>query len=170
MRPIILIGYMGAGKTTVGKLLARQQGLSFYDTDAMIEKQQGCTISDIFRKKGEQVFRSMETALLRELVEKKMSDAVLSVGGGLPVREENRALLKELGTVVYLMADKETVIRRVQGSESRPLLAGEDLAGKVERMLAERDPLYRQAADAWIDTNSRTAEELAKEIVQAVKK
>lgn len=170
MKPIILIGYMGAGKSTVGKLLARQQKLSFYDTDAMIEKEQNCTISEIFAKEGEQAFRDMETALIRRLIAEGMADAVLSVGGGLPVREENRALLKELGTVVYLMADKETVVKRVQGSNNRPLLQGENLAEKVERMLAERDPLYRAAADLLIDTNGKQIERIAKEITQAVKK
>ncbi|MBP3544460.1 MAG: shikimate kinase [Lachnospiraceae bacterium] len=170
MKPIILIGYMGAGKSTVGKLLARQQKLSFYDTDAMIEMEQNCTISEIFAKEGEQTFRDMETALIRRLIDEGMSDAVLSVGGGLPVREENRELLKELGTVVYLMADKETVVKRVQGSNNRPLLLGENLDEKVEHMLAERDPVYRVAADVLIDTNGKPVEYLAKEIAQAVKK
>lgn len=170
MRPIILIGYMGAGKSTVGKLLAKQQKLLFHDTDAMIEKEQKRTISDIFAKDGEQAFRDMETALIRRLIGEGMSDAVLSVGGGLPVREENRELLKELGTVVYLMADKETVVKRVQGSNNRPLLLGENLDEKVERMLVERDPLYRVAADILIDTNGKPVEYLAKEIAQAVKK
>lgn len=170
MKPIILVGYMGAGKSTVGKLLARQQKLSFYDTDAMIEKEQNRTISDIFAKEGEQAFRDMETALIRRLIAEGMTDAVLSVGGGLPVREENRMLLKELGTVVYLMADRDTVVKRVQGSNNRPLLQGENLAEKVERMLTERDPLYRAAADLLIDTNRKPIERLAKEITQAVKK
>ena len=170
MRPIILIGYMGAGKSTVGRFLARQEQLDFYDTDAMIEEQQGCTISDIFAETGEQAFRDMETALVKQLIEKQMSDAVFAAGGGLPVREENRALLKRLGTVVYLMADKETVLERVQGSNNRPLLAGEGLAAKVERMLAERDPLYRAAADILIETGDKQPELIAKEIAAAAKK
>lgn len=170
MRPIILIGYMGAGKSTVGRFLAGQEQLDFYDTDAMIEKQQGCTISDIFAEAGEQAFRDMETALIKQLIEEQMSDAVFSVGGGLPVREENRVLLKRLGTVVYLMADKETVLKRVQGSNNRPLLAGEGLAAKVERMLAERDPLYRAAADILIETGNKQPELIAKEIAAAAKK
>ena len=108
--------------------------------------------------------------MIRRLIDEGMSDAVLSVGGGLPVREENRELLKELGTVVYLMADKETVVKRVQGSNNRPLLLGENLDEKVEHMLAERDPVYRVAADVLIDTNGKPVEYLAKEIAQAVKK
>lgn len=170
MKTIILTGYMGAGKSTVGRLLAKQEKLVFRDTDAMIEKEQGRTISEIFAQDGEQAFRDMETELIRRLIEEKMSDTVLSVGGGLPVREENRELLKRLGTVVYLMADKETIVERVQGSDSRPLLKGENLSEKVERMLAERDPLYRAAADLLIDTNGKAADRIAKEIAQAVKK
>lgn len=170
MKPVILIGYMGAGKTTVGRLLAKQERLNFQDTDAMIEAQEKRTISDIFATDGETVFRDMETALIKRLIEEGLSDTVLSVGGGLPVREENRSLLKELGTVVYLLASKETIVKRVSGSNNRPLLKGENLSEKVERMLTERDPLYRQAAELLIDTDGKTVEMIVKEIVQAVKK
>lgn len=165
MRPVILIGYMGAGKTTVGKLLAKRQKLVFLDTDAMIEEQEGRTISTIFAEKGEESFRNMETALIQRLIDEQLSDAVLSVGGGLPVREENRVLLKKLGTVVYLTASKETIIKRVSGSDNRPLLKGENLDEKVERMLAVRGPLYEAAADVQIDTNGKTADELVNEIM-----
>lgn len=170
MKPVILIGYMGAGKTTVGRLLAKQERLAFCDTDAMIEEQEKRTISEIFAADGEAAFRDMETALVKRLIDKGFSDTVLSVGGGLPVREENRQLLKKLGTVVYLMASKETIVERVADSDNRPLLKGENLSEKVERMLAERDPLYRQAAELLIDTNGKTVEILVKEIAQAVKK
>ena len=170
MKPVILIGYMGAGKTTVGRQLAEQEGLRFCDTDAMIEEQEKRTISEIFASDGEAAFRDMETALIKKLIEEKLSDTVLSVGGGLPVREENRKLLQKLGTVVYLMASKETIVRRVADSDNRPLLKGDGLSKKVERMLSERDPLYRQAAELLIDTNGKTVEILVKEIVQAIKK
>lgn len=170
MRPIILIGYMGAGKTTVGKLLARQQDLAFYDTDAMIEAHEGRRISDIFADEGEECFRNMETSLIKELIEKKLSDAVLSVGGGLPVREENRRLLKELGIVIYLTASRETIIERVSGSEDRPLLQGENLSEKIERMLSVRGPLYEEAADILVNTDQKTSDELVKEIAYAIKK
>lgn len=170
MRPIILIGYMGAGKTTVGKLLAKQKEWSFQDTDAMIEKQEKRTVSDIFAADGETAFRDMETSLIKKMIAEGISDTVLSVGGGLPVREENRRLLKELGTVVYLQASKETIVKRVSDSDNRPLLRGENLSEKVERMLAERDPLYRQTAELLIDTDEKTVEILVKEIIQALKK
>lgn len=166
MRPIILIGYMGAGKTTVGKLLARQRGLEFYDTDAMIEAREGRSISDIFADDGEECFRDMETSLIRELIEKKLTDAVLSVGGGLPVREENRRLLKDLGLVIYLTADRKTIMERIAGSDDRPLLKGENLAEKIDRMLASRGPLYEEAADILLNTDQKTADELVKKIVE----
>lgn len=169
-KPVILIGYMGAGKTTVGRLLAEQEGLCFCDTDAMIEERERRTISEIFASDGEAAFRDMETELIKKLIEEKLSDTVLSVGGGLPVREENRKLLQELGTVIYLMASKETIVKRVEGSDNRPLLKGENLMEKVGRMLSERDPLYRQAAEFLIETDGKTVEILVKEIVQAVKK
>lgn len=164
MRPVILIGYMGSGKTTVGKCLAERKKIEFLDTDAMIEEQEGKTISDIFDQMGEESFRDMETALIQRLVEEQRSDVVLSVGGGLPVRKENRVLLKKLGTVIYLMASKETIIERVSGSENRPLLRDGSLDEKVEHMLKLRSPLYEEAADIRIDTNGKTADELADEI------
>ena len=168
MKPIILIGYMGAGKTTVGQLLADHLSLSFMDTDSRIEEQEKRSIRAIFAQDGEESFRDMETALLENLLEHKLSDVVLSVGGGLPIREKNRELLKELGTVVYLTAWKETIIERVAGSENRPLLQGQQLSEKVERMLKERDPLYRQAAAVLIKTDGKTVQEIVQEIEQSV--
>ncbi len=150
-KPIILIGYMGAGKTTVGKLLAGQKGWVFIDTDAKIEEQEGRSISDIFAADGEK-----ETVLIRQFSKENLSQVIISVGGGLPLREENRRLLKEIGTVVYLFALKDTIVGRVKASADRPLLQGEDLSKKVEDMLLARDPVYRQAADFLIETDEKT--------------
>lgn len=169
-RPVILIGYMGAGKTTVGRLLARQEQLGFFDTDAMLEEQEGRSIPDIFAADGEECFRDMETELLRRLLEQGFSEAVLSAGGGMPVREENRSLLRKLGVVVYLTASRDTIVERVSGSESRPLLQGEDLAGKVERMLAARGPLYENAADLTVSTDGRSARQIVTEIMAGLEK
>lgn len=167
-KPVILIGYMGAGKTTVGRLLSQQYGMAFFDTDTMIEEQEKRSISDIFAKDGEERFRDMETELLKRLKREGLSGAVLSVGGGLPLREENRRLLKELGTVFYLMAEKETIVERVSGSDDRPLLQGGELLAKVENMLAVRGPFYEQAADRRIATDGRTASEICAEIGETV--
>ena len=99
---IILIGYMGCGKTTVGKNLARITGYTFTDTDEMIEKEQVRTISEIFATDGEEAFRKMETKLLEQLIQEQIIQLVISTGGGMPLREKNRKLLAELGTVIYL--------------------------------------------------------------------
>lgn len=169
-KPIILIGYMGAGKTTVGKLLAGQKGWVFIDTDAKIEEQEGRNISDIFAADGEEVFRDKETDLIRQFSKENLSQVIISVGGGLPLREENRRFLKEIGTVVYLFALKDTIIGRVKASTDRPLLQGEGLSKKVEDMLLTRDPIYRQAADFLIETDKKTAEEITEEIWKKIEK
>lgn len=169
-KPIILIGYMGAGKTTVGKLLAGQKGWVFIDTDAKIEEQEGRSISDIFATDGEDAFRDKETVLIRQFSKENLSQVIISVGGGLPLREENRRLLKEIGTVVYLFALKDTIVGRVKASTDRPLLQGEDLSKKVEDMFLARDPVYRQAADFLIETDEKTAEEITEEIWKKIEK
>ena len=121
MRHIILTGFMGAGKTTVGKLLAQKLGCPFLDTDQLIQQQAGMSISRIFAEKGEETFRSLETAILKEAWTQEEA-WVLSVGGGLPMREENRRLLKRIGAVVYLRVNRDTVLRRLSGDTTRPLL------------------------------------------------
>ena len=119
---IILIGYMGCGKTTVGKNLARITGYTFTDTDEMIEKEQGRTISEIFATDGEEAFRKMETKLLEQLIQEQSTQLVISTGGGMPLREKNRKLLAELGTVIYLQTKPQTVYERIKDDTKRPLL------------------------------------------------
>lgn len=160
---IILIGYMGAGKTSVGRALAKKRKQRFLDMDEEIVRREGMAVTEIFRLHGEEAFRQMETRLLEELLGLE-EDLIISAGGGLPVRPENRRLLKEFGTVVYLQADKDTVVSRLRGDESRPLLAGADLETKVETMLQERGPFYQEAADLTVNGNNKTVEEIVKEI------
>jgi len=161
---IILIGFMGAGKTTVGEALAKQLGVRLLDTDQLIEEQAKTTISRIFETQGEEAFRRAETEMLRtlSLIEEK---AVISAGGGLPLREENRNLLKNMGTVVFLKVQPETVLRRLKGDTTRPLLQGEDAKKKVEDLLAYRIPLYQEAAHMAVDVDDKGAEEIAREIL-----
>lgn len=155
MKNLILIGFMGAGKTTVGKLLAKEKGMKFVDTDERIVEEQKRSIPDIFAEDGEGYFRDLETDLLkRMLVDTKC--AVISVGGGMPVREENRKLLRELGCVIYLSATKETILSRVQRDGSRPMLEGEDLEARVSRLLREREALYKKAAHVDVRTDGRS--------------
>ena len=164
-KPLILIGFMGAGKTTVGKRLAQQMELPFLDTDQYIEASEGRTISRIFAEDGETYFREAETSAIRHLKEAGEA-AVISCGGGMPLREENRLLLQELGTVVYLRVQPQTVIRRLKGDTTRPLLQGEDAPQKVCRLMQEREKLYTMAASIVIDTDGLSAGQVAAKILE----
>lgn len=165
MKRIVLMGFMGAGKTTVGKRLAERISCEFIDTDELIEKEQGKKISDIFAKEGEQAFRNMETGLLRRLQERE-DDFVLSIGGGMPMREENRVLLRKLGKVVYLNTSKEEIVKRVSGDTSRPLLQGGELEEKVSALMNEREGIYQETAHMEVVTNGKEPEKIAEEILQ----
>ncbi len=169
MKNLILIGFMGAGKTTVGQLLAKEKGMAFSDTDERIASEQGMGIPELFAKYGEPYFRDLETGLLRRMRE-DTRDTVLSVGGGLPVREENRGLLRGLGCVIYLSAEKGTILSRVKNDGSRPLLEGGDLEGRVERLMREREALYRQAAHLVIRTDRRSVSQVLRIICQETRR
>ena len=166
---IILIGFMGSGKTSVGQELAKQLGYHFLDTDAYIEKEEQQTIPSIFESKGEAYFRDRETQLLARL-QPKLKDTVVSTGGGIPIREQNRELLRKLGYVVFLKASDETVIRRLRGDSNRPLLAGEALEDKVVRLQRERGPIYSGTAHLTVATDEMTPKELADYIMTAYPK
>ena len=166
MKRIVLMGFMGAGKTTVGKELAEVLSCDFIDTDEQIEKEQNRKISDIFEKDGEAVFRDMETELLKRLQESKGS-FVLSIGGGMPVREENRELLRNLGTVVYLKASKEELVRRLSGDTKRPLLQGGGLEEKVTALMSAREEIYKETAHRTMITEGKMISELVKEIIHS---
>lgn len=150
---IILIGYMGCGKTTVGKYLAKVLEYTFVDTDELIEQQQNRTISEIFASEGEQSFRDMETALLKQLIDKMSSRLVISTGGGMAVREENRTLLQTLGTVVYLKASPETIYDRVKGDAKRPLLQCDDPLARIKDMLSQRQSTYETVAQITVEVD-----------------
>ena len=169
MSSIILIGFMGAGKRTTGTLLAEMTGLPFADTDQLIEQRAGMSISGIFAEQGEEAFRKQETELLLALLKEKQ-EQILSCGGGLPLREENRALLKQLGTVIYLSVQPETVQKRLKGDTTRPLLQGEDAEEKIRTLLGKREDLYEAAADIVIPVDALTLEEAAEQICRAAAK
>ena len=114
MKPVILVGFMGCGKSTVGKKLSQKLEFEFVDSDSKIEENEGVTISEIFATKGEEYFRNLETMFLEEMLREKKENVVLSTGGGMPVRPENSALMKNIGSVVYLRAKPETVYERVK--------------------------------------------------------
>lgn len=166
---LILIGFMGAGKTTVGKALAEKKGYAFVDTDERIEREQGCTIPEIFEREGEGRFRDLETELLEHMLE-DTRESIISVGGGLPVRERNRELLRELGCVIYLTATKETILSRVKNDGSRPMLSGGELEERVEKLMREREALYRKAAHLLIRTDGRSIPEVVRIIGQETRR
>lgn len=163
MSNVILIGYMGCGKSTIGKRLSYALRKPFLDTDKIIERKENMSISELFEKKGEAYFRDMETACVKELLEEN-GEYVIAVGGGLVLREENRKLLNELGKVVYLRATPETIYERLKKDDTRPLLKGEDPKGKIQKMMSERAPIYEAAAQIWIDVDNKNFEDIIKEI------
>ncbi len=169
MKNYILIGFMGAGKTTVGKLLAKEKGMDFVDTDERIVSEQNRDIPDIFAEDGEAHFRDLETDLLRRMQE-DTEHAVVSVGGGMPVRPENRELLRSLGCVVYLSAEKQTILGRVQNDGSRPMLNGNDLETRVGQLMRERESLYRQAAHVTVRTDGRSLHQVLRIIDQETRR
>lgn len=164
----VLIGYMGAGKTTVGMALARETGKKFLDTDALIVKQMNLTISDIFEKYGESYFRELETKLIENLCSSDV-DCVISCGGGLPMKEENRPILKKLGKVIYLNVNENDIIRRLKGDKTRPLLRGdkEEVKQRIHNMLEIRDPVYKETADIVIKTGKMKIPEIVKKITES---
>ncbi len=163
---IILIGFMGSGKTTTGIKLSYKLKRPFLDTDKLIEKRENRSISDIFAEEGEEYFRNAETEVLRELV-KSSSCQIISVGGGTPMRAENRELLHRLGTVVYLKVSAETVYKRLKGDATRPLLQGENPMEKIAGLLASREKLYEEAADIAIVNDGKEYDKVIQEILEA---
>jgi shikimate kinase len=163
---IILIGFMGCGKTSVGKCLAEKNAYDLKDTDNLIELIEKDTISSIFKQNGEAYFRDLETSLLLDL-SNSLNHTVLSTGGGMPMREQNCRLLRELGYVVYLQTSKETIINRLKNDRTRPLLQGEDFMEKAEQLLKFRDPVYKRIAHKSIITDNKSLDEIAGLIMKA---
>ena len=160
---LILVGMMGAGKTTVGRLLARRLKRDFLDADEEIERRCGVRIPVIFDIEGESGFRARETQVIAELC--ALDNLVLATGGGAVLAEENRRRLAMRGTVVYLHARPAHLWLRVRHDRNRPLLATADPQKRLEELYAERDPLYREVADLVIDTGKQSVQTLAKDLL-----
>ncbi len=161
---IFLIGLMGAGKTTIGRQIASELSLEFFDSDHEIENRTGVTITHIFDIEGETGFRKRETAILDELTTKK--GIVLATGGGAILKAENRQFLMSRGTIIYLYADIETLLERTSKDRNRPLLQTEDPQAVLKELFEIRDPLYRETADIIIDTGKDSARLALKEILE----
>ena len=178
---MILIGYMGCGKSTIGRRISQKFQWTFIDTDEWIEKKEGITIKEIFASQGEEYFRDLETLCLKELLQEfqgqvegkenkidgvfpETEGVVISVGGGLPIREENQRLLKQLGTVIYLKANPDTIYERVKSDTTRPLLQTENPRQKIKDMLAIREEKYQAATDVVIEVDGKSVLQVVEEI------
>ncbi len=173
MASIILVGYRGSGKTTVGNLLAAQLGMKFIDTDAMVAKAGGVTIRDIFACIGQPYFQELEMEALAEVL--AMPDVVIATGGGIVTRDENRQRLKRSGRpVVYLASDSELLHSRIQAdansAANRPSLTKlADGLTEVRHVLAIRDPLYREVATIVVDVTALTPQQVVEQILRQVR-
>jgi shikimate kinase len=161
---VYLVGLMGAGKTSVGRYLAKRLGKTFYDSDHEIERRTGVKIPVIFDIEGEAGFRARESAVLGELT--LLQDIVLATGGGAVINAQNRKELKEHGTVVYLRASPADLLQRTRNDRNRPLLQTADPHAKLEQLYLERDPLYREIAAVIEDTGNQSVRSLAQRLEQ----
>ena len=164
MKNIVLIGFMGCGKTSVGKRLAQAFDMEFLDTDELIEAEKKMTISEIFATQGEAAFRNMETECLRKLLEREGKAFVLSVGGGLPIREENRRLLSMVGQVVYLKVSPEEVYKRLRNDKTRPLLQGMNPRGRILDLMNARKHFYEDASDCIVEVDKKDFNQIIEQI------
>jgi len=165
---IALIGFMGTGKTAVGRLLAEKLGKEFIELDVLIEKKAGKTIPEIFKQDGEIAFREREIEATREVGENE--NAVIACGGGIVLNQINVDRLRKHSVIVYLTASPEVILKRTSSDkDERPLLVAEDKATKVERLLKFRQPFYERAADITVDTSELEVTEVVEQILKEVK-
>jgi shikimate kinase len=161
---LYLVGMMGAGKTTIGRLVARRLKMRFFDCDHEIERRCGVKVPLIFEIEGEPGFRARESQVLAELT--ALDAIVLATGGGAVLAEENRRRLAARGTVVYLCARPEDLYERVRQDRNRPLLATADPLQRLRELYGERDPLYRGLADIVVDTGRQSVQSLARSLIE----
>lgn len=164
---IYLVGLMGAGKTTIGRLLAKHLHKTFYDTDHEIERRTGVNIPLIFEVEGETGFRKREISIIEELSHK--SNIVMATGGGAVLSEENRNNLRQHGTVIYLKANVHELWQRTRNDKNRPLLQTVDPHEKLKQLFAERDPLYTEVATFVIETEGESVGSIVHRIEQLIR-
>jgi shikimate kinase len=158
---LALIGFMGTGKTSVGRLAAEQLNFEFLDTDELIQERTGRAIADIFAHEGEPAFRALEQQLVRELAAR--SNTLIATGGGLPVNPDNLASLRRHALIVCLWASEDKIWERVSHQGNRPLLNDPDPRAKISALLAAREPFYKRA-DVLVNTDLRTMREVAHQV------
>ena len=161
---IVMIGFMGAGKSTVAEYLSTMFAMEVVEMDQLIAEREGMSISDIFETYGEEYFRNMETNLLIEMQEKK--NVIISCGGGVAMRERNVAEMKKNGRVVLLTAHPQTILDRVKDSDDRPLLNGHKNVEYIEQLMEARREKYEAAADIVVDTDNKTVLQICEDLIQ----
>ena len=159
---IVLIGFMGTGKSKIGRRLAKKLRMSYLDTDELIEEREKDSISAIFKKKGEEYFRRLETKVVKEVA--LLDNFVISTGGGVVLREENIRVLKKNALIICLFASPEVILKRTKGDEKRPLLGVDNQKKRIEELLALRKPYYEKA-DFSVDTSRLDGKKVVEEIV-----
>lgn len=166
---IILIGFMGSGKSSIGRELEHILGYPVIDTDTLIVRRAGRPIRQIFAEEGEETFRDLESAALTDLENTRPSRRIIATGGGIILRAENRAALRRLGFVVWLVVSADEILRRTSKNRERPLLNNDDPKGTIERLLEERKALYHETAHQEIETDGLTFPEISAGIVESAR-
>ena len=164
---IFLVGMMGAGKTTIGKALAQRLRREFVDTDRILVERTGVPVATVFEIEGEEGFRRRESGVLAELARRE--DCVIATGGGVVLAEDNRRVMRDAGTVVYLRARIDNLWERTRHDTTRPLLATPDPRGTLALLLEQREPLYREAAHVVVETGAQSANTLVNRLVAALR-
>ena len=160
---IFLVGLMGSGKTTIGKLIAKKLRYKFIDTDLLMEEKTGVKVPLIFEYEGEEGFRKREAKILSEVL--RLDNIVLATGGGIVLSDNNRQQLKERGNVIYLNAEINELAKRLSNDKTRPLLQNTDIKEKLKELMGHRSFLYESIADSIIQTKNKRAPEIANEII-----
>ena len=163
MNHIVIEGFMGCGKTRVGKRLSQDLGLPFVDVDKAVTKKMGMSVKEIFDKFGEPFYRALETVVIKDLLNDK-ERKVVSLGAGLPMQEQNQKYLKKLGTVVYIKGTAETLTKRLQDTNNPVLEGEEEQEAKIKKLLKQRDPVYEKFADIVVITGVKPFDALVEEI------
>jgi shikimate kinase len=167
VRNLVLVGFMGSGKSSVGREIARRCKLRFLDTDSVIRQKYGKSIAEIFAIHGEPAFRDQEHQVLHRL--RGARHLVIATGGGIVLQPRNRLILRSIGPVVWLTADEEVIWERVSRNRNRPLLQTADPRSTIRNLMEVRYPLYREAADIIVETSSLTHQEVANRILLAIR-
>ena len=166
---IVLIGFMGSGKSSIARELSGALGYPMIDTDALIVERAGKPIRDIFAQEGEDAFREMESTVLRELEESLPPHHIIATGGGIIARAANREILRRMGFVVWLVVSAEEIIKRTENSRERPLLNNDNQMETINRLLDERRELYRATAHQEIETDELTFPEITTGILESAR-